>query len=164
MANWLFYIIALVFYACCGFLELVAKWLGWTYTEACVYFNLYLQYGVLILSAFSVVFVAARMLFQGVTRRRWMVLALTMIYNVPFVWLGAFLHKRYGRMSCDAAFALCKDDLMALGSHLNIPDTLPYYTEGWTEYYIVNLILFVVLYLLALFLNWGAKRLIKKYA
>ena len=101
MANWLFYIIALVFYACCGFLELLAKWLGWTYTEACVYFNLYLQYVVLMLSALSVVFVATRMLLLEATRRRWVVLALTVIYN---------------------------------------------------------------LYLVVLLLNWGAKRLIQKYA
>jgi hypothetical protein len=116
------------------------------------------------LSALSIVFVATRMLFQEVTRRRWVVLVLSVLYNVPFVWLGAFLYNRYGGMSCDAAFTLCKNDLMALGAHLNIPDTLPYYTEGWTEYYIVNLILFVVLYLVVLFMNWGAKRLIKKYA
>ena len=62
MANWLFYIIALVFYACCGFLELLAKWLRWTYTEACVYFNLYLQYGVLMLSALSIVPVSANLM------------------------------------------------------------------------------------------------------
>ena len=158
------YLISLIFLACCGVIELLARLFGWSYTEACVYINLYLQYVVLMLSAFSVVFVAARMLFLEVTRRRWVVLALTVIYNLPFVWLGAFLYNRYGGMSCDAAFTLCKDDLLALGTHLNIPDTLPYYTERWTEYYIVNLILFVVLYLLVLFLNWGAKRLIKKYA
>ena len=108
MANWLFYIIALVFYACCGFLELMAKWLGLTYTEACVYFNLYLQYGVLMLSALSIVFVATRMLFLEVTRRRWVVLVLSVLYNVPFVWLGAFLYNRYGGMNCDAAFTLCR--------------------------------------------------------
>ena len=41
--------------------------------------------------------------------------------------------------------------------------TLPNYTAGWTEYYIVNLIIFIVLYLLVLFLNWGTKRMIKKH-
>lgn len=162
MANILLHIIAFIFYACCGFITVMAKLLGWTYTEACVYINLYLQYGVLMLSALSVVYVAARKLMQGVTRRRVVVLMLTLLYNVPFVWLGVFLYNRYGKISCDAAFALCRDDLLALGSHLNIPNTLPYYTEGWTEYYIVNLLLFVVLYLLVLVLNWWITRVIKK--
>lgn len=163
MTNMLFCIVSLIFWACCGFITVMAKLLGWTYTEACVYINLYLQYGVLMLSALSVVYVAARKLMQGVTKRRIVALVLALLYNTPFVWLGIFLYNRYGKVDCDAAFALCRDDLMALGTHLDIPNTLPYYTEGWTEYYIVNLIIFIVLYLLVLFLNWGSKRMIRKH-
>ena len=44
------------------------------------------------------------------------------------------------------------------------PTNMPYYKKGWTEYYIVNLIIFVVLYLLVLFANWWIKRIIKKHA
>ncbi|MBR5592706.1 MAG: hypothetical protein IKW46_01410 [Bacteroidaceae bacterium] len=57
---------------------------------------------------------------------------------------------------------MAKNDLFALGTHLDIPTNMPYYKKGWTEYYIVNLIIFVVLYLLALFANWWIKRIIKK--
>ena len=163
MVNFIIFIISLIFAACCTLLELTAKLFGLTYTEACVYINLYLQYGVLMLSALSVVYVAARKLMLEVTKRRIVVLVLALLYNIPFAWLGAWLYGRYGKISCDAAFALCRDDLMALGTHLDIPNTLPYYTEGWTEYYIVNLIIFIVLYLLVLFLNWGMKRMIKKH-
>ena len=163
MTNIIIYIITIIFGACCGFITVMAKLLGWTYTEACVYINLYLQYGVLMLSALSVVYVTARKLMKEVTKRRIVVLVLAFLYNIPFAWLGAWLYKRYGKISCDAAFALCRDDLMALGTHLDIPNTLPYYTEGWTEYYIVNLIIFIVLYLFALFVNWIIKRLIKRH-
>ena len=52
---------------------------------------------------------------------------------------------------------MAKNDLFALGTHLDIPTNMPYYKKGWTEYYIVNLIIFVVLYLLALFANWWIK-------
>ena len=163
MTNILFYIISLIFFACCGIMTLLGKLLGWTYNEACVYINLYLQYAVLLLSALSVVYVAVKKLRQGITTRRRMVLILAILYNVPFVLLGIFLFNRYGIADCDTAFAVCRDDLFALGTHLDIPTNMPYYIKGWTEYYIVNLIIFVVLYLLALFANWWIKRIIKKH-
>ena len=162
MANIIIFIISLIFAACCTLLELAAKLFGWTYTEACVYINLYLQYGIMMLSTLSVVYVAARKMTQGFSTRRAVILIASILYNIPFAWLGAWLYRRYGKISCEAAFALCRDDLMALGTHLNIPNTLPYYTEGWTEYYIVNLIIFIVLYLLVLFLNWRLTRKIHK--
>lgn len=164
MTNTLFYIISLIFFACCGILTLLGKLFGWTYTEACVYINLYLQYTVLMLSVLSVVFVAVKKLRQGITRRKTTVLILTILYNIPFVLLGIFLFNRYGNMDCDTAFTLCKDDLFVLGTYLDIPTNIPYYKKGWTEYYIVNLTIFVVLYLLALFANWWIKRIIKKHA
>ena len=164
MTNIIIYIITLIFGACCGIITVMAKLLGWTYTEACVYINLYLQYGVLMLSALSVVYVAARKLMLGVTKRRIVILVLSLLYNIPFAWLGAWLYGRYGKISCEAAFALCRDDLMALGTHLDIPTNLPYYREGWTEYFVVNILIFIVLYLLVFLVDWGAKRLIKKYA
>ena len=164
MMNILFYIISLIFYACCGIVTLLAKLFGWTYTEACVYINLYLQYAVLLLSALSVIYVAAKKLKQETTKRRVVVLVLAILYNIPFVILGFFLYNRYGKIDCDAAFTLCKNDLFVLGTYLDIPANLPYYSKGWTEYYIVNLIIFVVLYLLALVTNRVMKRIIKKYA
>ena len=163
MANIIIFIISLIFAACCTLLELAAKLFGWTYTEACVYINLYLQYGIMMLSTLSVVYVAARKMTQGFSTRRAVILIASILYNIPFAWLGTWLYRRYGKISCEAAFALCRDDLMALGTHLDIPNTLPYYTDGWTEYYIVNLIIFIVLYLIALFVNWIIKRLIKRH-
>lgn len=164
MTNILFHIISLIFFACCEIMSLLGKQLGWTYNEACVYVNLYLQYAVLMLSALSIIYVAVKKLRQGITTRRKAVLLLTILYNVPFVLLGIFLFNRYGIANCDTAFAICFDDLYALGTHLDIPTNMPYYKKGWTEYYIVNLIIFVVLYLLALFANWWIKRIIKKHA
>ena len=164
MTNILFHIISLIFLACCGIMTLLGKLFGWTYNEACVYINLYLQYAVLILSALSVVYVAVKKLRLGITKRRKAVLILTILYNVPFVILGFFLFSRYGNMDCDTAFSRCKDDLFALGTYLDIPTNMPYYKKSWTGYYIVNLIIFVALYLLALFANWWIKRIIKKHA
>ena len=163
MTNILFYTISLIFFACCEIMSLLGKLLGWTYNEVCVYVNLYLQYAVLMLSALSVIYVAVKKMRQGITTRRKAVLILTVLYNVPFVLLGIFLFCRYGNMDCDTAFSRCKDDLFALSTHLDIPTNMPYYKKGWTEYYIVNLIIFVVLYLLSLFANWWIKRIIKKH-
>ena len=136
---------------------------GWTYTEACVYINLYLQYAVLLLSTLSVVYVAAKKMSQGFSKPRLLVLIMSVVYNVPFVWFGSWLYNRYGKINCDAAFQLCKNDLWKLGEHLDLPTNIPCYSKGLTEYYVVNIIIFIVLYLLALFIDWSAKKLIKKY-
>ena len=163
MSNIFFYIITLIFGACCGFVTLLSKIFGWTYTEACVYINLYLQYAVLMLSTLSVVYVTAKKMSQGFSKPRLLVLITSVVYNVPFVWFGIWLYNRYGKISCDAAFELCKNDLLELGEFLDIPKNISCYTEGWTEYYVVNIIIFIVLYLLAFFINWSVKKLIKKY-
>lgn len=163
MSNIFFYIITIIFGACCAFITWLSKMFGWTYTEACVYINLYLQYAVLLLSTLSVVYVAAKKMSQGFSKPRLLVLIMSVVYNVPFVWFGMWLYNRYGRISCDAAFQLCKNDLWKLGEHLVLPTNIPCYSKGWTEYYVVNIIIFIVLYLLVFFINWGVKKLIKKY-
>ena len=163
MSNIFFYIITLIFSACCAFVTWLSKIFGWTYTEACVYINLYLQYAVLLVSTLSVIFVAAKKMAQGFSKPKLIVLIMSILYNIPFVWFGAWLYDRYGKISCDAAFRLCKNDLWKLGEHLDLPTNIPCYSKGWTEYYVVNIIIFIVLYLLVFFINWSVKKLIKKY-
>lgn len=163
MTNILVLFISLIFGACCAFITVVAKLLGWTYTEACVYFNLYLQYVMMMLSTLSVIYVAVRKMSLGFSVRRVVALMLSIIYNIPFVGLGVWLYNRYVRISCDAAFELCKNDLWAFGMLLDIPANLPCYREGWTEYYVVNILIFIVLYLLVFFVDWVAKKMIRKY-
>ena len=160
--NMLIYIITLLFGACCAFLMLLAKLIGWTYTEACVYVNLYLQYVVLILSSLSIVYVALKKISQKFSTKRLFVLLLSVLYNIPFIGLGVFIYQRYGITNCDVAFERCKNDLWFLGTQLDIPTNLPYYREGWTEYYIVNIIIFIVLYLIVLMINWWCVKLINK--
>ena len=156
------YFISVVFGACCALIELIAEVFGWTYKEACVYVNLYLQYGVLMLSSMSVCGVAVRKMMRGFSVSRLVVLIATILYNVPFVWLGVWLWRRYGVISAEAAFDLCVDDLWALGERLNLPVDVPSYSVGWSEYYVVNLVIFIVIYLLVLFLNWGLMRRIRR--
>ena len=158
----LIYIITLIFGACCALIMLLAKLIGWTYTEACVYVNLYLQYGVLILSSLSIVYVALKKILQKFSTKRLFVLLLSVLYNIPFIGLGAFLYQRYGKVNCDTAFERCKNDLWNLGTQLDVPTNLPYYREGWTEYYIVNIIIFIVLYLIVVMINWWFVKLINK--
>lgn len=156
------YVIGVVFGACCALIELIAEVFGWTYKEACVYVNLYLQYWVLMLSSISVCCVALKKMIQGFSVSRLVVLIATMLYNVPFVWLGVWLWHRYGVISAEAAFDLCLADLWALGERLDLPVDVPSYSAGWSEYYMVNLVIFIVIYLLVLFLNWGLKRCIRR--
>lgn len=156
------YIIALIFGACCALIELIGGLFGWTYKEACVYVNLYAQYAVLVLSSLLIVYVAVRKMIPGFSIGRLVVLVATVLYNVPFVWLGVWLWNRYGAISAEAAFDLCVDDLWALGERLNLPTDVASYSAGWSEYHVVNLVIFIVIYLLVLILNWGLKRVIKK--
>ena len=126
-----------------------------------MYINLYLQYAVLMLSTCSVVYVAAKKLMNGFAIGRMVAFVLSVLYSIPFALLGVFLYRRYGTVSCDEAFLRCKNDLWALGTHLDLPHNLPCYQEGWTEYYVVNIIIFIVLYLLVLLLNWWVKKAMK---
>ena len=164
MGNIILYIISLIFGACCAFLMLVAKVFGLTYTEASVFVNLYAQYGILILSSLSIVFVATKKIIRGCSKTRILVLLFSIIYTIPYIGLGVFIYNRYGVHDCEQAFELCKQDLWALGKHINVTSTLPYYREGWTEYFIVNIFIFIVLYLLLLFINWKIRQLIVRYA
>lgn len=164
MGNIILYIISLIFGACCAFLMLVAKVFGLTYTEASVYVNIYAQYGILFLSSLSIVFAATKKIIRGYSKIGILVLLHSIIYNIPYIGLGVFIYNRYGVHSCDMAFELCKQDLWALGKHINVTSTLPYYREGWTEYFIVNIFIFIVLYLLLLFINWKIRQLIVRYA
>ena len=127
-----------------------------------MYVNLYLQYGVLILSSLSIVYVALKKILQKFSTKRLFVLLLSVFYNIPFIGLGAFLYQRYGKVNCDTAFERCKNDLWNLGTQLDVPTNLPYYREGWTEYYIVNIIIFIVLYLIVVMINWWFVKLINK--
>ena len=117
--------------------------------------NLYAQYAVLILSSLLIVYVAVRKMMQGFSAGRLVVLVATVLYNVPFVWLGVWLWNRYGVISAESAFDLCVDDLWALGERLNLPTDAVSYSAGWSEYHVVNLVIFIVIYLLVLILNWG---------
>ena len=164
MGNIILYIISLIFGACCAFLMLVAKVFGLTYTEASVFVNIYAQYGILILSSLSIVFVATKKIIRGCSKTGILVPLLSIIYNIPYVGLGVFIYNQYGVHNCDMAFELCKQDLWTLGKYINVPSALPYYREGWTEYFIVNILIFIVLYLLLLFINWKIRQLIMRYA
>lgn len=101
---------------------------------------------------------------RGCSKTRILVFLFSIIYTIPYIGLGVFIYNRYGVHDCEQAFELCKQDLWALGKHINVTSTLPYYREGWTEYFIVNIFIFIVLYLLLLFINWKIRQLIMRYA
>lgn len=117
----------------------------------------------MILSSISVCSVAVWKMMQGFSMGRLVVVIATMFYNVPFVWLGVWLRNRYGVISVEVAFAfdLCLADLWAWGERLDLPVDAYSYSEGRSEYYVVNLVICIVIYLLVLFLNRGLMRCIR---
>lgn len=131
MINWLFQI-------CVNFLNWLGKISGLTYIEISVVFNLWVQGGVLVISAL-IPFVLT-LTYYGNNKTNFISIVLTgallLIYCIIFCWI--FVH--YGTSMKDA-FDLCVDDLLHLAKILN------------TSYYMVNIIIFFIGWLVAVGFN-----------
>ena len=131
MINWLFQI-------CVHFLNWLGKITGLTYVEISVVFNLWIQGGLLVISALIPFAIALNHYAKGTANLSSIILAgtLLLLYSVVFCWI--FVH--YG-ISMKYAFDLCVDDLLHLA-------------KLWhTTYNMVNIIIFIIGWLAAIGLN-----------
>ncbi|MCQ2209827.1 MAG: hypothetical protein MJZ34_06000 [Paludibacteraceae bacterium] len=137
MINWLFQM-------CVNFLGRLGKTTGLTYAEISVVFNLWVQGGLLVISAL-IPFVLALVRYCNNTAYFTdvvLTVALLLIYSIIYCWV--FVH--YGT-STKYAFDLCVNDLLHLA-------------KLWhTSYYMVNIIIFIIGWLAAfgvnVFITWN---------
>lgn len=131
MINWLFLI-------CVNFLNWLGKTTGLTYVEISVVFNLWVQGGLLVISAL-IPFVVA-LVHYGNNTTNFVSVVLTgillLIYVIIFCWV--FIH--YGT-SMKYAFDLCVDDLLRVARFWH------------TSYNMINIIIFIMGWLAAVGMN-----------
>ena len=130
----------LPFAICVSFLMLLGKLCGLTYKQISVVFNLWLQGAVLVLSAILPLVISVIRLCGGFTLPRLLLVVFLAIYALFYIW--AFLRMlHHYHLPVDRAFDRCVYDLKKLA-------------RKWhTSYQAVNLLLFVVGFLLLLSLN-----------
>lgn len=127
-----------LFNTCVDFLNWLGKVTGLTYVEISVVFNLWVQGGLLVISALIPFVIAMTQYFKNTGNLLYVMLTgiLLLFYGIVFYWI--FTH--YGT-SMQNAFDLCVEDLLRLAK------------QWHTTYYMVNIIIFVMGWLLAFGIN-----------
>jgi hypothetical protein len=160
MQEIIVYLSSIIFGLCSAFLMGLAELFNISYKEISVYFNLYFQYIIIILSCLSVFLVSLKHF--KFTFNKCISLILIVLYNSIIIKFGIKLYQRYGIIDINHAFNLCKNDLLSISKYIILNTDNPYYKAGWTEYFITNIIIFVIIFLLILLFNLMLKKLIKK--
>lgn len=130
----------LPFGLCVLFLLLLGKLCGLTYKQISVVFNLWLQGVVLMLSGLAPFGIAVYKM-MGAFSLWWLLLsAVLLIYGFAYVYAFIKMLQNY-HLPFNAAFDLCVDDLQRFAAKWN------------TTYQMVNLLIFILFYLILLGLN-----------
>ena len=130
----------LPFGLCVLFLLLLGKLFGLTYKQISVVFNLWVQGAVLALSGLAPVVVAFFKMTESFSLGRLALSVVFALYGIAYVYGFIKMLKHY-HLPFDAAFDLCVDDLKRIA------------VKWHTTYEMVNLIIFILLYLILLGLN-----------
>ena len=159
----LFFIFSAIFGVCMLILKAIAYLFNWTYEEASVYINFVFS----IWDSINILFVCICCKCEKVKSPsiyNIINLIVVFVYNVLAVYGGWLLYMRYGILSASDAFTKCKSDLMQYAQHLKFEGLYNrWYSENWTEYFLLNILIFIVGFLLILILNRIWRKLINKY-
>ena len=147
--NWIKYIITIPFALCVLFLQGFGKCFGLTHKHISVIFNLWIQGGVLVLSG-CLPFVQSLMCpFQAPEGMRWIIRICALFYALMYL-VGFVLMLRHYRLPFNRAFDRCVSDLQHIASIWHC------------SYHAVNIIIFVILFLLLISLNILLARLVSQ--
>lgn len=130
----------LPFGLCVLFLLLLGKLFGLTYKQISVVFNLWVQGAVLTLSAFAPLGATIYLLTEEVSIGRLLLALLLFCYGTVYVYAFIKMLRHY-HLPFDDAFDLCVKDLEWLAA------------KWHTTYHIVNLLIFILFYLILLGIN-----------
>ena len=130
----------LPFGLCVLFLLLLGKLFGLTYKQISVVFNLWVQGAVLALSGLTPFGIAVYKMMESFSIG-WLALSTVLLIH-GFAYVYAFIKMlQHYHLPFDAAFDLCVDDLQRLA-------------KKWhTTYQMVNLLIFILFYMILLGLN-----------
>lgn len=126
--------INLAFSVCAAFLDGFGRIFKLTYQEISVIFNLWLQGALLTLSAIAPLIASIVTLTQELSVKSWCLVVGFSVYALIYV-IGFIAMLWHYRLPYMRAFALCIDDLQKLADRLG------------TSYAIVNLVIFIVIFM-----------------
>jgi hypothetical protein len=122
---------------------------GISYEEASVIINLWIQPGLLIISTGSIVYAHLK-------KRNYFYSFFGAIYFIITCMCFYRLYHHYHMWNMSEAFKLCMTELWDISkiaaTSYNIY-YLPHYTYIWTEYYIINILIFIVGFCSILIIN-----------
>jgi hypothetical protein len=86
-------------------------------------------------------------------------LTIAIIYNCIALIGGISLYNRYGTLSIESAFQKCRYDLTLLANNIDLYCDSKYYYAQWSEYFYLNVLIFIIGFLSILLLNiyWNKK-------
>jgi hypothetical protein len=126
-----------LFTLCTDFLEFLAQVFHTTYYRMSVYFNIYFQGGILLLSALALLICSAVVTYQDGFQTKTNFLMVYAIVQMLFIALAFY---RY-RPPLDSAYYRCFYDLLTISMH------------NMVIYALVNILIFIVFYLMLLISN-----------
>ena len=133
-------LVAILFGLCATFLVVLGRLLGLSYRQISVYFNLYLQGGLLALSGFLPLIASIIQCCQDVNLPNILVIlvfaAYASIYVVGLLWL-----MRHYSGNTDLVYDKCVSDLVVVSNYWHL------------SYHSVNLVIFVAWWLALVFTN-----------
>ena len=130
----------LPFGLCVLFLLLLGKLFGLTYKQISVVFNLWVQGAVLALSGLAPFVIAVYKMMESFSMWWLLLSAVLLVYGIAYVYAFIKMLQHY-HLPFNAAFDLCVDDMERLAM------------KWHTTYQMVNLIIFILFYLILLGLN-----------
>lgn len=142
MNKWTHKVVLLPFMLCAGFLLLLGKSLGLSYKQISVFFNLYLQGGLLTLSGMMPLVAIIWNFEENTSCVGWLVLLLCVIYASIYVVAYVGLLQHY-HLPMNIAFDLCVYNLERIAARWCI------------SYHAVNLVIFIFCGLLLWLLTYS---------
>lgn len=135
----------LIFQFLCGLLYLVGLPFGWSYQETSIYVCIYLWPMLCTLSTIPILWISVK-------RRKWILSVVSLLYTSVYVYFTIDVINHYP-ISNPASFMNCMTDLKSLAAYCGVT-----YAE-------INLLIYVVAFILILLFNFSVYMIIqKKYA
>lgn len=144
------FIMTIVFALCAAILVAISKLFGISYPEASVIVNLCIQPALLVISSFA--------LFVCRIKKRSGIIA-SFCYLILNIFATVWVFMHYKVWNIYFAFNKCVDELEFLANKITWlfpqkdPNIYPGQPDCIVEYMIVNVVIFVILYLFVLYLN-----------
>ena len=138
-----------------GIIYVLSEITGLSYEEVSVYLNLYIQGALLVISIVPIFYCSIMGLLKMHDIKCLVCYTLSVMYSCLYIGGYVAIFKHY-TLNVDYAFKTCVEELFRLGR------IWPGTANEWTNYYIVNIFIFVIGFLALLFINRIIFKMLRK--